>query len=212
MNLPLPRLTLSNHRQFSALALNPVERISSCLSNAPDSCVCSTVDYETIHTARCLQSIEAQIRLLSLPIRPYAHTPFVICMLATGTISLLSACKFFLTGQKLAVARHQIKMSLGYIKSLSKVWPQAQTTVQEIQTIAREVLEKSSQDHSRIRCLDTIPPNCSIQPSFSPGFDFSQASSACGLAMPFLEILDTEFPLNDILADTTWVLADNHES
>jgi len=211
-NMAIHALTLSNHRQFSALALNPVERISSCLSNAPDNCFCTSVDYETIHTARCLQAIEAQIRLISLPIRPYAHTPFVICMLATGTISLLSACKYFLTGQKLAVARHQIKMSLGYIKSLSKVWPQAQTTVQEIQTIAREVLEKSSQNHPCIPCLDTVPPNCSIQPSLSPGFDVSQDSSACGLAMPFLEILDTEFHLSDTQADTTWFVADDHES
>jgi hypothetical protein len=132
-------------------------------------------------------------------------------MLATGTISLLSACKFFLTGQKLAVARHQIKMSLGYIKSFSKVWPQAHTTVQEIQTIAREVLEKPSQDHPQVRCLDTIPTNRSIQPSLGPGFDFPQASSACGLAMPFLEILDNEFYLSDMQADTAWVLADNHE-
>merc|ERR1712000_507167 len=67
-NMAIHALTLSNHRQFSALALNPVERISSCLSNAPDNCFCTSVGYETIHTARCLQAIEAQIRLISLQI------------------------------------------------------------------------------------------------------------------------------------------------
>lgn len=195
---------VSNHRQFSELAFNPLERISSCSPKPPDNCSCAAVEYETIHTARCLQSIEAQIRLLALPIRPYAHTPFVVCMLATGTISLLSACKFLLTGQKLAVARHQIKMSLGYIQSFSKVWSQAATSLQEIQTIAREVLEQPCKDHHPVRITEAIPPDYSTQPSLSSDFDVSQASSACDLATPFLETLDADFPLSDIDADTTW--------
>ncbi|KAK2616317.1 hypothetical protein QQS21_000751 [Conoideocrella luteorostrata] len=126
------------HRPYSALLFDPLEEISSCFTNAPGN---EPLDENTnIHTMRCLASVEAQIRLMTLPKRPFCHSPFTICMITTGTIPFLSACKFLLTGTKLSIAREQIRLTIGCLRSLAHVWPQGEKTVKEIQAIAREVL------------------------------------------------------------------------
>jgi hypothetical protein len=61
-------------------------------------------------------------------------------MVTTGTIPFLSACKFLLTGAKLAIAREQIRLTIGCLKSLGEVWAQGAKSVRDIQAIAREVL------------------------------------------------------------------------
>lgn len=61
-------------------------------------------------------------------------------MVTTGIIPYLSACKFVLSGRKLALARDQIRLSIGCLKSLADIWPQGSKTVKEIQEIAQEVL------------------------------------------------------------------------
>lgn len=61
-------------------------------------------------------------------------------MLTTGTLALLAACRYSLRGQKLAVARDQIRMSIGCHKAMANVWPQAGSNLHEVQAIACEVL------------------------------------------------------------------------
>jgi hypothetical protein len=87
-----------------------------------------------------MRSVEAQIRLLALPARPFRHTPFTTCMVSEGTLALLSACHFYLKGSKLAIARDQIRMTIGCLKALGEIWPRTARNVREIQTIAQHVL------------------------------------------------------------------------
>lgn len=61
-------------------------------------------------------------------------------MVSEGTLALLSACAFRLTGKELATARDQIRMIIGCLKALGQLWSRAATNVQEIQKIARHVL------------------------------------------------------------------------
>ncbi|EFY94996.1 Zn(2)-Cys(6) zinc finger domain protein [Metarhizium robertsii] len=126
------------HRPYSNLLFDPLEKISSCFVCPPESH--SVSDTTAIHTMRCLASIEAQVRIMTLPKRPFCHSPFTLCMVTTGTIPFLSACKFLFTGAKLSIAREQIRLTIGCLKSLGEVWPQGARTVKEIQAIAREVL------------------------------------------------------------------------
>lgn len=126
------------HRPYSNLLFDPLEKISSCFVCPPESH--SVSDTTAIHTMRCLASIEAQVRIMTLPRRPFCHSPFTLCMVTTGTIPFLSACKFLFTGAKLSIAREQIRLTIGCLKSLGEVWPQGARTVKEIQAIAREVL------------------------------------------------------------------------
>lgn len=134
--------TVGVHRPYSTLLFNPLEIISSCPTGAPDSVL--TGDLANVHTVRCLKSIEAQIRLMALPARPFCHTPFVICMMTSGTIPLLAACRFLFASGRLEIARHQIKMSIGCLKAMAEVWPQAAVQVRELQMIAQEVLGHAS--------------------------------------------------------------------
>lgn len=89
---------------------------------------------------RVLRSVEAQIRLLTLPVRKFAHTPFTTCMVSEGTLALLSACNFIFGSKELATAREQIRMIIGCLKVLGEVWPRIARNVREIQTIAQHVL------------------------------------------------------------------------
>lgn len=61
-------------------------------------------------------------------------------MVSEGTLALLSACNFILQGKQLAIARHQIRLTIGCLKALGELWPRTTKNVSEIQTIARHVL------------------------------------------------------------------------
>lgn len=130
--------TIGLHRPLSDLKFNPVEDVSSCAREPPPEN--PTTDLVNVHTVRVLRSVEAQIRLLALPSRPFQHTPFVTCMVSEGTLALLSACAFQLGGKELAIARDQIRMTIGCLKDLGELWPRTASNVKEIQTIARHVL------------------------------------------------------------------------
>jgi hypothetical protein len=83
---------------------------------------------------------------MALPSQPVYHSPFTICMVTEGAIPLLSACKFLFKGQKLLVARSQLRLIIGCLKSLAKAWPRAAKNMQELQIIAREVLGQNSRE------------------------------------------------------------------
>ncbi|KAM7184002.1 hypothetical protein V8F20_012401 [Naviculisporaceae sp. PSN 640] len=130
--------TIGLHRPLSDLRFNAIESVSSCARDPPaDS---PTPDQINVHTIRVLRSVEAQIRLLALPARPFNHSPFITCMVSEGTLALLSACNFLYKGKELAIARDQIRMTIGCLKALGEVWPRTARNVREIQTIARHVL------------------------------------------------------------------------
>lgn len=130
--------TIGLHRPLSDLRFNPIENVSSCAREAPTDT--PRPDLINVHTRRILKSIDAQIQLLALPVRPFHHTPFSTCMVSEGTLSLLSACKYLLRDKELAIARDQIRLTIGCLKSLGEVWTRTAKNVKEIQTIARHVL------------------------------------------------------------------------
>ncbi|KAL6879309.1 Alb1 domain-containing protein [Trichoderma novae-zelandiae] len=139
--MALHAATVGLHRPFSNCAFDALECISSCSTPPPaGSHPDSGAELRLVHTAKCIRAAEAQIGLLALPTKPCSHTPFVVCMLTTGTLSLLAACRYALRGQKLAVARDQIRMSIGCHKAMAAVWSQAGSNLHEVQAIAREVL------------------------------------------------------------------------
>ncbi|PWY88819.1 hypothetical protein BO94DRAFT_556214 [Aspergillus sclerotioniger CBS 115572] len=139
--------TVGLHRPFSDLKFNPIEDISSCARDpAPDI---PTPELVNVHTVRVLRSVEAQIRLLALPVSEFHHTPFTTCMISEGTLALLSSCCFLLKGVELTVARAQIRMTIGCLRALGELWPRTARNVREIQTIAHHVLGlESARNHS----------------------------------------------------------------
>ncbi|GKZ17799.1 hypothetical protein AbraCBS73388_010119 [Aspergillus brasiliensis] len=130
--------TVGLHRPLSALNFNAIEKVSSCAREPPRDT--PTPELVNVHTIRVLRAVEAQIRLLALPAPRFHHTPFTTCMVSEGMLALLSACSTLLKGKDLAIARDQIRMTLGCLKVLGEVWPRTARNVREIQTIARCVL------------------------------------------------------------------------
>ncbi|KAK4946531.1 hypothetical protein LTR10_014383 [Elasticomyces elasticus] len=130
--------TIGLHRPLSDLKFNPVEGISSCARQPPRET--PTPELINVHTVRVLKATESQIRLLALPTEQFHHSPFTTCMVSEGTLALLSACKFLFKGKQLAIARDQIRMTIGCLKALGELWPRTAKNVQEIRTIAQHVL------------------------------------------------------------------------
>lgn len=93
-------------------------------------------------------------------------------MVSEGTLALLSACSALFKGKDLAIARDQIRMTLGCLKVLGEVWPRTARNVREIQTIAQCVLGlgQSASYHST--------PGSSELPSF--GADGTSLDSTNG--------------------------------
>jgi hypothetical protein len=115
-----------------------VEEISSCARKpSPDA---PTPDLINVHTVRVLRAVEAQVQLIALPTGKFHHSPFVTCMMSKGVLALLSACKSCLGGKELMIARDQIRMIIGCLKALGKVWPRTARNVREIQMIASHIL------------------------------------------------------------------------
>lgn len=166
---PCTRATIAIHRPFSDLKFNPVEDVSSCAREPPSDT--PVLDIANIHTVRVLQSVEAQIRLLALPTRQFHHTPFITCMISGGTLALLSACKFLLQKEDLAIARGQLRMAIGCLKAMGEVWPRAARNVAEIQTIARRVLDLEAGTASK-----SETPKSSQVPSLSDGEELGSSA------------------------------------
>ncbi|TLD33105.1 hypothetical protein PspLS_01334 [Pyricularia sp. CBS 133598] len=145
--------TIGLHRPYSSLHFNALEAHSSCSHPITTTTGSAAPTPINIHTTRCLRSIQAQVRLLALPARPFCHTPFAICMMTTGTITLLSACKYLpatspqdplasasAVGDGLSLSRHQVRLGMGCLMAMAHVWPQGRRHLAEVQAIAREVL------------------------------------------------------------------------
>jgi hypothetical protein len=96
-------------------------------------------------------------------------------MVSEGTLALLSACSALLKGKDLAIARDQIRMTLGCLKVLGEVWPRTARNVREIQTVAQCVLGlgQVTSNHST--------PGSSELPSFG-GDGISLDSTTGGLS------------------------------
>jgi hypothetical protein len=69
-------------------------------------------------------------------------------MVSEGTLALLSACNFLYKGKDLAIARDQIRMTIGCLKALGEVWPRTARNVRELQTIGQYVLGVGSRVES----------------------------------------------------------------
>jgi hypothetical protein len=85
-------------------------------------------------------------------------------MVSEGTLALLSACAFQLKEQRLAIARDQIRMTIGCLKALGKFWPRTARNVRELQTIALHVLNLEPR-----KAASTRTTRSSVVPSLSSG-------------------------------------------
>ncbi|KAF2724610.1 hypothetical protein K431DRAFT_241092 [Polychaeton citri CBS 116435] len=195
--------TIGLHRPLSDLKFNAVEDVSTCAREPPPEI--PTPELVNVHTVRVMKSVEAQIRLLALPSRPFNHTPFATCMLSEGTLALLSACRFILADKKLAIARDQIRMTLGCLKTLGTIWPRTAKNVREIQIIARHALQLD----------DTLLSRDAAKPQKAPSLSGSDIQAGTGLesatpnsnvfaAIGSMDDACTWYDIEDLDAEFSW--------
>ncbi|KAH8703719.1 hypothetical protein BGW36DRAFT_90774 [Talaromyces proteolyticus] len=198
--------TIGLHRPFSDLKFNLVEEVSSCAREPPPDT--PTPDLVNVHSVRVLRSVNAQIRLLALPTQKFHHTPFTTCMVSEGTLALLSACNFILNGKELAIAREQIRMTIGCLKALGEIWPRTARNVREIQTIARHVLglgSKVESDSSRTGSSEA-PGLSGGEGQGNLGSDTDASTNAMSI-LPSLSSIDDLcgwYNLGDFSSDLSW--------
>ncbi|KAM5350033.1 hypothetical protein ACJ41O_006538 [Fusarium nematophilum] len=192
--------TIGIHRPLSDLKFNAVEDISSCAREPPLDT--PTPDLINVHTVRVLRSVESQIRLLALPTRPFRHSPFVTCMISEGTLALLSACNFLLKGKELAVARDQIRMTIGCLRAVGEVWPRTARNVQEIQAIARHVLGLGSKTSSSNTHQSSEVP--SLSGGDGQGSGGSEAATSVNGNFAALDSVCGWYNLGDLGPDLSW--------
>lgn len=196
--------TIGLHRPLSDLRYNDVEHVSSCAREPARGH--PRPDLINVHTVRVLRAVEAQIRLLALPARPFHHTPFTTCMVSEGTLALLSACRYLLEGRELAVARDQIRMTIGCLQALGEVWRRTASNVREIQTIARHVLGLGSKsatggtpDGAQVPSLTCGSGQESLGSSVGESSSNQQSSEGAAL-----ELESQWFRLDDLHPDFAW--------
>ncbi|KAH8895479.1 putative C6 transcription factor [Thozetella sp. PMI_491] len=206
-HMALHAAVIGLHRPFSELLFNPVECISSCATPAPTARL--PQESRALHTMRCLRSIESQVRLLALPARSFCHSPFAVCMIATGTIPLLSACKFLFSGKRLVLGRDQIRLTIGCLKSLALVWQRGARVLRENQAIAREVFSIAPKTQGKGSCdsADTINSR-EIRAPGSDKLTFSDMTESSSDYSMTLSLAEDSLPcwnLNDAYSDlSTW--------
>ncbi|KAL4889404.1 hypothetical protein BDV59DRAFT_210335 [Aspergillus ambiguus] len=198
--------SISLHRPFSDLKFDVVENISSCAREPlPGTAAQEPVN---IHTLRVLRSVDAQNRLLTLPVRQFQHSPFITCMISGGALALLSACKFLLKGKDLMIARGQMKTTIGCLKELSEVWPRTARNVTEIQTIARHVLHLETRAASSADLSESNESpglsNGEGRGSQGPGNETSVSETGHLSSLGSIEGLCGWFNLDDLGLDHFW--------
>ncbi|PYI16038.1 hypothetical protein BO99DRAFT_366889 [Aspergillus violaceofuscus CBS 115571] len=201
------------HRPFSDLKFNPVEDLSSCARDPPPDA--PTPELVNVHTVRVLRSVEAQVRLLALPVQQFHHTPFVTCMISEGVLSLLSACYCLLAGKDLAIARDQIRLIIGCLKALGEWWPRTAKNVREIQTIASHVLglvpatatsARSRESTSSSELPGLIHGNETTASGTTSEVSISSSESDVLLSLDSLQDMCGWFNMGDLDADPSWGL------
>ncbi|PYH40169.1 putative C6 transcription factor [Aspergillus saccharolyticus JOP 1030-1] len=200
------------HRPFSDLKFNPVEDLSSCARDPPPDG--PTHELVNVHTVRVLRAVEGQFRLLALPLQRFHHTPFVTCMISDGALSLLSACYCLLAGTDLAIARDQMRMIIGCLKTLGAIWPRTAKNVREIQTIASHVLGLAPAK-ANLRSRGSTSTTSGGPPSLTHGDETQtsatppEASSASSdsnwmLSLESLQAMCGWYNMSDLDADPSW--------
>ncbi|KAI1846916.1 hypothetical protein JX266_007137 [Neoarthrinium moseri] len=191
------------HRPLSELRFNAVEGHSSCAREPrPDMAVTEQI---SVHTIRVLRSVEAQVRILALPARPFNHSPFTTCMVSEGILALLSACNFLLKGKELGIARDQIRMIIGCLKALGEIWSRTARNVSEIQYIARHVFGLQSKGTNENTPNSSEGRNSSSEEiQQRSGSDAETLSSDAFCSMDAIGDLCGWFSSEDLSRELTW--------
>lgn len=96
-------------------------------------------------------------------------------------------------------------MSIGHLKTLAEVWVQAQRSLSEIQTIAREMLGQQTSQRKNVQIFDISDKPDAHKPAFEAMVGMYQNSTSDFFPQSSMEGLNAYFDLSDFCGDQTWV-------
>ncbi|KAF4632691.1 hypothetical protein G7Y89_g5442 [Cudoniella acicularis] len=135
------------HRPLSLLPYAPLEIHTTCAPPPPSHLLPLPLSLRkntstSIHTTTTLQSTYAVLTLVTLPgSQPTSHSPLTICFFTTATLAALSACAYFLEGKEWERMRDRVRLGLGALKAVGRVWKVGRRTERDSKAIARGALE-----------------------------------------------------------------------
>lgn len=103
------------------------------------------------YTVRTLGAANTLSKLVTLPTPLIRHTPFLTCAITLACVVHLAACScsgygpvpgptgWLLSGDEAFLAKERIRLAVGSLRALARVWALADDVLAQVQEVAREL-------------------------------------------------------------------------
>ncbi|KAH7142671.1 hypothetical protein B0J13DRAFT_445418 [Dactylonectria estremocensis] len=122
-------------QQHSQLDLSLVQEINAC---APHQSVPCQEAFNT-HTTHTIQSANKISKMITSPIPLLSHTPFFGCVVSLSSRIHLSKWALYSTPQDEDEMREQIRLSMGALREMAKVWKAAEQSAEQVNRVAQRL-------------------------------------------------------------------------
>ncbi|KAL2260213.1 hypothetical protein VTK26DRAFT_5863 [Humicola hyalothermophila] len=166
--------TINLHQPLSQLDTSPVQAVNSCAPHRP----VPSGDVFNAHTRHTLTAARDISAMLTQAVPIVRHTHFFTCVITMSSIVHLSRWAQYLVDGDEDDLRQQIRLNIGGLNKLSKVWKTAECAWGQVKSVAQEIYrEKKAQQ---------------ISPAFWVGFTQEQMMSSInadeGIMSEFSEV------------------------
>ncbi|KAL2129911.1 hypothetical protein VTI74DRAFT_7154 [Chaetomium olivicolor] len=151
--------TIMLHQPLSQLDTSPAQAVNSCAPHRP----VPSGDVFNAHTRHTLTAASEISKMITQPVPVTHHTHFFTCVITLSSIVHLSKWALYFVDDEDHL-RQQIRLNIGALNKLSKVWKAAETAWGQVKGVAQEIYrEKKAQQ---------------ISPAFWVGFTQEQMISS----------------------------------
>ncbi|KAK3938487.1 hypothetical protein QBC46DRAFT_389978 [Diplogelasinospora grovesii] len=126
--------TIMLHQPLSQLDSSPVQTVTSCAPHRP----IPSGDNFNAHTQHTIAAAREISKMVTQPVSILNHTHFFTCVVTLSSIVHLSKwALYFLDDEE--DLRQQIRLNIGALNKLSKVWKAANTAWGQVKGVAQEI-------------------------------------------------------------------------
>ncbi|KAI5459844.1 hypothetical protein BGZ63DRAFT_360444 [Mariannaea sp. PMI_226] len=132
------------HQPHSQLDSSPTRSVNSCAPHAP----VPSGDAFNAHTKHTIQSANEISKLVTHRVPLLSHSHFFACVLTLSSIVHISRWALLFVPHNDDNLRQQIRLNIGALGELSRVWPAAARAAGEVKGVAQEVYRVKKQQQS----------------------------------------------------------------
>jgi hypothetical protein len=133
------------HRPYSQLDSSPTKNINSC---APHQVVQSW-DLFNAHTKHTITSATEISKMVTHRVPLTTHTHFFACIVTLSSIVHLSKWALYFVPQDDDELRQQIRLNIGALNEVSRVWQAAERTRGQIKSVAQDIYRLKKQQQQQ---------------------------------------------------------------